>query len=113
MCNVQADIVIGGPPCQQTSVAAAIYGKRSGESLWRYMLEISLAVEAQWIVVEQPPGNKTWEAETGNDLSRTGFEVARFEFGANDLGAPYLRRRVFLVACSSLQRLEIAWKEIP
>lgn len=30
----QVDIVIGGPPCQQTSVAAAIHGKRTGDSLW-------------------------------------------------------------------------------
>src|SRR5258708_3363874 len=36
------DIVIGGPPCQKTSVAAAIHGKRTGESLWPYMLNAGL-----------------------------------------------------------------------
>ena len=109
----RSDLIIGGPPCQKTSKAAAIHGRRTGESLWPYMLSTGLAVGAEWFVVEQPPGNATWEAEVGRDLSDADYEVARIEFGANDIGAPYLRRRVFLVACSSLSRLEIAWKSIP
>lgn len=108
-----ADIIIGGPPCQQTSKAAAIHGKRTRESLWPYMLSFGLAVGAEWFVVEQPPGHAPWEAEVGNDLSDAGYEVARVEFGACDVGAPYIRRRVFLVACPSLPRLEIAWRAVP
>jgi site-specific DNA-cytosine methylase len=111
--GIKANVVIGGPPCQRTSVASAIHGKRTGESLWPHMLRIGLNVAAEWFVVEQPPGNAAWEAEVGNDLSNSGRHVARIEFGANDIGAPYLRRRVFLVACTSLSRLEIAWRAIP
>ncbi len=106
-------IVIGGPPCQQTSVAAAIHGKRTGKSLWPYMLSAGLHVDAEWFVVEQPPGHAAWEAQVSDDLSRAGRHVARFEFGACDVGAPYLRRRVFLVACTSLPRLEIARQALP
>lgn len=109
----RSNIIIGGPPCQKTSKAAAIHGRRTGESLWLYMLSTGLAVGAEWFVVEQPPGNAPWEAEVGNDLSDADFHVSRIEFGACDVGAPYLRRRVFLVACSSLSRLEIAWHAIP
>jgi site-specific DNA-cytosine methylase len=109
----QADIVIGGPPCQATSVAAAIHSKRTGDSLWPEMLRVGLDANAEWFVVEQPPGNEAWETEVCNDLSATGRHVARFEFGACDVGAPYLRRRVFLVACTSLQRLEIARQSLP
>jgi site-specific DNA-cytosine methylase len=109
-----ADIIIGGPPCQRTSKAAAIHGRRTAEdSLWPYMLSTGLAVGAEWFIVEQPPGNAAWEAEVGNDLSCAGYEVARIEFGACDVGAPYIRRRVFLVACSSLPRLEVAWHSVP
>jgi DNA (cytosine-5)-methyltransferase 1 len=108
-----ADIIIGGPPCQKTSKAAAVHGKRTGESPWPYMLNVGLNVGAEWFVVEQPPGHAAWEAEVGNDLSEAGRHVARIEFGACDIGAPYLRRRVFLVACTSLPRLEIAWRAIP
>jgi|SRR5882672_1336917 len=107
-----ADIVIGGPPCQRTSVAAAIHGYRDGESLWPYMLHIGLCSGATWFVVEHPPGNATWETEVCCSLSNAGRNVARFEFGACDVGAPYLRRRVFLVACTSLPRLEIAGQSI-
>jgi len=109
----QADIVIGGPPCQRTSVAAAIHGYRSGESLWPYMLHVGLCASAEWFVVEQPPGNAAWEAEVAKSLSGAGRHVAKFEFGANDVGAPYIRRRVFLVACTSLPRLEIARQSLP
>lgn len=111
--DIKADIIIGGPPCQATSKAAAIHGKRTGQSLWSAMRSVGLFVGAQWFVVEQPPGNKAWEAEVSRDLCRADYHVARFEFGANDLGAPYLRRRVFLVACTSLSRLEIARETIP
>lgn len=110
---VPADVIFGGPPCQRTSKAAAIHGYRSGVSLWPYMFVIGLRAGVEWFIVEQPPGNATWEAEVSGDLSRAGFHVARFEFGASDVGAPYPRRRVYILACTSLSRLEIAWQAGP
>lgn len=108
-----ADICFGGPPCQATSVAAAIHGKRTGESLWPYMLRAGLSAGVQWFVVEQPPGHAPWEAEVSEDLCRSGFHVAVFEFGAHDVGAPYIRRRRYLVASTSLQRLALARAALP
>lgn len=107
--GVDADVVFGGPPCQETSKAAAIHGKRSGASLWPDMLRVGLDSGAEWIVVEQPPGNAAWEADVSESLARAGRHVAKLEFEARDVGAPYERRRVFLVSCASLPRLEIAW----
>lgn len=106
--RVRADIVVGGPPCQRTSVAAAIHGYRDGASLWPDMLRAGINAEAEWFVVEQPPGNAAWEAEVIGDLSRHGRHSARIEFSVSDLGGPYPRRRVFILACTSLSRLEIA-----
>jgi DNA (cytosine-5)-methyltransferase 1 len=108
-----ADIIVGGPPCQETSVAAAIHGYRSNQSLWPYMLYAGLCTQAKWIVVEQPPGNAIWESQVVSSLVGAGRHVARFEFGANNIGAPYIRRRVYFVACTSLQRLEIARQSLP
>ncbi len=108
-----ADVVFGGPPCQATSVAAAIHGKRSGQSLWRDMLRLGLDSGAEWIVVEQPSGNAAWEAEVSDDLARAGRHVAKLEFEARDVGAPYERRRVFLLSSPSLSRLEVAWQAGP
>lgn len=110
---VHADIIFGGPPCQQTSVAAAIHGKRSGVSLWGDMLRAGVNAGVEWFVVEQPPGNKAWEAEVSSDLCSSGYHVSRLEFGANDLGAPYLRRRVYFLACTSLSRLQVSWQARP
>lgn len=110
---LHADIIIGGPPCQQTSKASAIHGRRTGESLWPHMLRICDVHRSAWVVVEQPPGNQAWEDEVVGGLSRTGRYVARFEFGSSEIGAPYLRRRVFLVASTSLPRLEIARQALP
>lgn len=108
-----ANIIIGGPPCQETSVAAAIHGYRTNESLWPYMLHAGLCTNAEWFVVEQPPGNALWENQVVSSLFGAGRHVAKFEFGACDVGAPYIRRRVFLVACTSLPRLEIARQSLP
>ncbi|WP_316210665.1 DNA cytosine methyltransferase, partial [Bradyrhizobium sp. SZCCHNR3053] len=82
--GVRADIVIGGPPCQRTSVAAAIHGKRTGESLWPEMLRVGLDAGTEWFVVEQPPGNAEWEAKVTDDLARSGYHSARVEFAACD-----------------------------
>lgn len=108
-----ADICFGGPPCQDTSVAAAIHGKRTGETLWPWMFRAGIDAGAEWFVVEQPPGNKAWEAQVAGDLCRAGYHAGRLEFAASDVGAPYPRRRVYMVACASLPRLEVAWSAIP
>lgn len=108
-----ADVAFGGPPCQATSVAAAIHGYRTGASLWPDMLRCGLASGAEWFVVEQPPGNAAWEAEVADDLCRTGRHVAVFEFGAHDIGAIYPRRRRYVVACTSLSRLALARAALP
>ena len=111
--GIPADIIFGGPPCQGTSVSAAIHGNRDNRSLWDHMVRIAIQWKPEWVVVEQPPGNAPWEAKVTRGLSRAGYHVARLEFGANDVGAPYIRRRVFLVASTSLSRLEIAWRAVP
>ena len=109
----KVDIGFGGPPCQETSVSAAIHGKRTGDSLWPDMLRACNDAGAEWIVVEQPPGNAAWEAEVIEDLQGSGRHSARVEFAASDLGAPYPRRRVYILACTSLSRLQVAWRSVP
>ena len=108
-----ADVVVGGPPCQQTSVGAAIHGKRTGESLWPEMRRIAREVAPEWIVVEQPTGHAAWEAQVRDDLGADGYHSARVEFGACDCGAPHIRRRVFILANPCLSRLALAWQAIP
>lgn len=108
-----ATLLIGGPPCQKTSVGAAIHGKRSNASLWPAMLRVAVELAPQWVVVEQPPGNAPWEAKVRNGLGRAGFHSARLEFSAAALGAAHIRRRVFILAHPGLERLAVAWAAVP
>lgn len=108
-----AELLIGGPPCQRTSVGAAIHGKRDGFSLWPEMRRIASELAPEWIVVEQPAGNAEWEAQVRDDLGADGYHSAKSEFAASDLGAPHIRRRVFILANPSLQRLALAWSAVP
>lgn len=104
----EADVIVGGPPCQQTSVAAAVHGRRTGASLWTHMGRIVGSVRPSWVVVEQPPGNAAWEAEVAADLEELGYGVSRVVLSAWDFGAPHLRRRVFALAHRDLSRLQVA-----
>lgn len=108
-----ADVLLGGPPCQRTSVGAAIHGYRTGASLWPQMRRIAGELEVEWIVVEQPAGNQAWETQVRDDLGTDGYHSARVEFAACDLGAPHIRRRVFILANPCFQRLAVAWAAIP
>lgn len=111
--NTRFDCVVGGPPCQRTSVASAIHGYRTGDTLWPEQFRVTNDVRPEWVVVEQPAGSVEWEANVSNDLARIGYHTARSEFAASDLGAPHPRRRVFILANRSLSRLAIAWQRIP
>jgi DNA (cytosine-5)-methyltransferase 1 len=108
-----ASCLIGGPPCQRTSVAGAIHGKRDGESLWSSMLRIAIELAPEWIVVEQPPGNEKWETQVRDGLAGADYHSSRVEFSAADLGAPHIRRRVFILANPCFERLALAWLAVP
>ncbi len=113
IASPSADIIFGGPPCHRVTPAAAPYGKQTGETLWPYMLRAGINAGAKWFVVEQPPGNAEWEDAVCRDLAGNGYHASRIEFAACDVGAPYQRRRVYILACTCLARLEVAWSSVP
>lgn len=107
------DVVCGGFPCKQTSVAAAIHGRRSGlggadSSLFAELVRVVAESRPRWTVVENPAGVSSWESEIARCLEGAGYTVSRSEFEAKSFGAPHLRRRVFFVANADGKRLEIA-----
>lgn len=106
-------LVAGGPPCQNTSTAAVLSGTRTNESLLPEMLRIADELDAEWIVVEQPAGATLWKIRATCGLLERGWCVSAVEFGAADLDLPYSRRRVFLLACAELRRLEVAVQAAP
>lgn len=94
------DIICGGFPCQDVSSAgkrAGLAGARSG--LWREYARIVASVRPRWVVVENvASGAKLWIDAVRSELERLGYESLPVPLAAADVGAPHLRRRIFLVA---------------
>jgi DNA (cytosine-5)-methyltransferase 1 len=104
-----------GFPCKQTSVAAAIHGKRNGlegedSGLWYEGLRVIGEILPDWAVVENPSGVKKWEKiiTEGLENAHPGYVVSRVETTACSFGFPHQRRRVLYVANRHGKRLEIA-----
>ena len=97
------DIISGGFPCQDLSVAgrrAGLAGKRSGH--WFEFARIIEEMEAEWVVVENVPG--LFSSNGGADFAviiRTlelfGYCVAWRVLDSQYFGVPQRRRRVFIV----------------
>lgn len=104
---------VGGFPCTQTSVGAAIHGKRSGlegadSGLWYEYMRVVRTGRPIWVIVENPGGVIKWESEIQGGLEGAGYRVSRLEITASDCGLPHLRRRYFYVANRDGKGLEIA-----
>lgn len=99
----QADVIIGGFPCQDISVAAAktaragLRGSRSG--LWGHMARIVEAQRPRWVVVENvAKGWKKWLPGVEQALGRLGYATLPIPMEARMVGAPHRRPRIFLLA---------------
>ena len=100
----RVDIICGGFPCQDVSLA----GKRAGfggerSSLWREYRRIVADVRPRYVFVENVPGLLTaddgWAfGEVLGDLAALGFDATWDVFRASDVGAPHRRERLFLLA---------------
>jgi len=101
----RADVVFGGWPCQDLSVAGlrrGLAGEKSG--LFFRMVEIAELARAQTLIAENVPN--LLALENGENfrlvisaLQQAGFEhVAWRLLNAREFGLPHQRRRVFIVA---------------
>ena len=94
------DLICGGFPCQDISSAgkgAGLAGGRSG--LWYQFARIISEARPEWVVVENvASGAKRWVDAVCAGLGQLGYETLPLPISAADVGAPHLRRRVFIVA---------------
>lgn len=94
------DLVSGGFPCQDISIAgkgAGITGARSG--LWREMARIIREVGPSFVFIENSPMlvHRGLDAVL-RDLAEMGFNVRWCCLGAADAGAPHKRERIWILA---------------
>lgn len=103
------DVVSGGFPCQDISVAgkgAGIDGKRSG--MWGHMARIVGEVRPRFVFVENSPALLTRGlGRVLGDLAALGYDCRWTVLGAADVGAPHQRNRFWLVAyANSVRQLQ-------
>jgi len=94
------DVVSGGFPCQDISIAGAgkgIDGERSG--LWREMARIIREVGPRYVLVENSPA-LTFRGlgRVLADLAEMGYDARWGVLGAVHAGAPHKRERIWIVA---------------
>jgi DNA (cytosine-5)-methyltransferase 1 len=104
------DFICGGFPCQDLSLAGGrlgLGGERSG--LWSEFARVLRVLRPRGTLVENVPGllaphqrgDNIEPAALGRvlgDLAELGFDAAWCCVSAADVGAPHLRRRVFILA---------------
>lgn len=109
------DVVSGGFPCQDISVAgkgAGIDGERSG--LWREMARIIGEVQPRFVFVENSPMLiQRGLAVVLGDLAAMGYDAEWCCLSAQDVGATHIRDRVWIVANTSSQHEQGKQQEQP
>ena len=101
----QADIVIGGPPCQSFSLAGNRHcDDERGRLVWRY-LDIIKRVSPKAFLFENVIGLISAKDKQGNKIldnlletfSEIGYHVTWHLVNAADYGVPQVRKRVIIV----------------
>ena len=96
------DVITGGFPCQDISCAgkgAGIEGERSG--LWKEMATTIRIIRPSYVFVENSPMLTTRGLGTIlRDLAEMGFDARWGCVSAANVGAPFKRERIFIVAFS-------------
>ena len=106
--NGKIDIISGGFPCQDISIAntkkpKGIKGERSG--LWKEYARIIREIRPKYIIFENNPALLYRGFETVLcDLYELGFYVEWRCFFASDFGYPHLRKRLYAIAYASSKR---------
>jgi len=95
----QADIVIGGPPCQGFSLLNKKRHKDSRRALWEPFMDVVERSNAKMFVIENVAGLlKSPECEgIRQRAKRMGFEVVADVLNAANYGAPQTRRRTIII----------------
>lgn len=100
------DVVCGGFPCQDISVAgsgAGLDGERSG--LWSEMARIIGEVRPKYAFIENSPALVTRGLDRVlSDLAEMGFDARWGVVSAADVGAPHRRERIWILANSNMRQ---------
>jgi DNA (cytosine-5)-methyltransferase 1 len=103
----QIDILYGGFPCQDISVAGngkGLEGERSG--LFFEIVRLAQEIRPKFLFLENSPAIRTRGLDrVGKELARLGYDCRWGIVSAEEMGAPHERARWFLLAYSLGQQL--------
>lgn len=99
-----ADLICGGFPCQDVSIAGerkGLEGKKS--TLWSEFYRIVCEIRPRWVIIENVTGLFTSDdgrffTKILQELSSIGYDAEWRVISCSDVGAPHIRERLFIVA---------------
>ena len=97
------DVIAGGFPCQPVSVAGKRKVQADSRWLWPEFSRIVSEVRPRYVIVENVPGLLT-SGGMGDifiSLAQMGYDAEWGCVSAASVGAPHLRKRIFIVAYPS------------
>jgi len=106
----RVDVISGGFPCQDISLAGNVLGERKGldgnrSGLWSEMSRIIGEVRPRYVFVENSPAlTLRGLGRVLGDLATLGFSCEWGVLGANDAGAPHRRDRIWILAHANEER---------
>ena len=111
----EADIIVGGFPCQPFSVAGKQKGRDDNRYLWPEMFRLIKEIKPEFVIGENVQGlvnlqNGMVLRQVQDDLEGEGFEVQCFLIPASGIGAWHQRFRVWIVGHSKHNGLLAAEK---
>ena len=103
----KVDIVFGGFPCQDVSNAGKREGIKEGtrSGLWVEFARILREIRPRYVLVENVPGLiiRGFDDVLG-ELAEMGYDAEWEMLSACEVGAPHVRKRVFIMAYTNSQR---------
>ena len=101
--GIGVDVITGGFPCQDISVAGnqvGIEGERSG--LWTECARLLGDIRPKYAIFENVPnllngGDGNWFKRVLWDISKIGYDAEWHCIRASDIGAPHRRERIWII----------------
>jgi DNA (cytosine-5)-methyltransferase 1 len=99
------DVITAGFPCQPFSVAGKREGENDNRNMWPATIDVIRTIRPRFALLENVPGLLAHEyARTiFRDLAESGFDAQWGVLGADDIGGPHRRKRIFIMAYSNYE----------